>query len=241
MKSQNIFTHIYESVKRGRQLVEQGKISSEILNQIIDADPTPQKKFVGWMSTQWANNNINNIDTLRSTVEEWYEFAEKRRTASTDIYHYKTFNDLQAEVEELNQQGDLQSGREAEEDYEIIRDDSDLLIMVPHTHAASRKLGLSHFAFRDCGNGQKDSTWCVTYKAPDHFVRYYFKDKATIYFVKIRSQNLQKKLTRNGFGVESFVVAILVYENTNINIWDGLDHKLSDENTQKYLQIINLR
>ena len=94
-----------ESVKRGKELVEQGKLSQEDLESIVNADPTPQKKFVGWMATQWVNKAVTDIDDLRNTVEEFNSFLNKGKTKNKDIYAYKTFDDLKKEVRGLNETG----------------------------------------------------------------------------------------------------------------------------------------
>ena len=50
--------YILENVKLGRQYVLQGKLSEEDLKKIIEIDPTPTRKFVGWMAKQWINKTI---------------------------------------------------------------------------------------------------------------------------------------------------------------------------------------
>ena len=247
------FKHFFfiESIKQGKQLVQQGKLSPDVLANITNIDPTPQKKFVGWMSTQWANKQVSDIDELRNTIEEWNSFLSKGKTKNKDIYAYKIFSDLKKEVDHLNQTGEGLSVKDLESDYEVIRDDEELLVMVPHTHEASRKLGLSHFAFRDCEGGGKDSAWCTTYKAPDHFNGYYYKNNVTFYYVKVRSENLQQTLESEGYGTEFFVTAIAVLNEElqqkaeqaghhRMDAYDGLDKRFTGEKLNRYLSIIGL-
>jgi hypothetical protein len=248
----NFRTYFFaESVKQGKQLVQQGKISPEVLANITNVDPTPQKKFVGWMSTQWANNQVSDIDELRNTIEEWNSFLNKGKTKNKDIYSYKTFADLKAEVHHLNQTGEGISVKDLESDYEVVKDDQDLLVIVPHTHEASRKLGLSQFAFRDCEGGGKDSAWCTTYKAPNHFNDYYYKNNVTFYYVKVRSEELKNKLESSGYGSEYLVTAIAILDEEtsykasqkglpNMDAYDGLDRQFTGQKLTEYLQIIGL-
>jgi len=242
---------LIESVKQGKQLVQQGKISPEVLANITNIDTTPQKKFVGWMSTQWANKQVSDIDELRNTIEEWNSFLNKGKTKNKNIYAYKTFATLKAEVDHLNQSGEGISVKDLESDYEVIRDDEELLVMVPHTHEASRKLGLSHFAFRDCEGGGKDSAWCTTYKASNHFNDYYYKNNVTFYYVKVRSESLQQTLESEGYGAEFFVTAIAVLDEElqqkaaqaghhRMDAYDGLDKQFTGEKLNRYLSIIGL-
>ena len=161
--------YIIENVSQAKTYVGQGKLSEDELKQLIEIDPTPTRKYVGWMAKQWAAKTVTDIDDLRNTVEEYNTFLTKGKAKTKDINQFKSFEDLKKEVDAINKSGDAVSIKDLESDYETIIDNSDLLIMTPHTHEASRKLGLSQFAFRDCGDGKKDSAWCTTYKAPDHF------------------------------------------------------------------------
>lgn len=128
-----------------------------------------------------------------------------------------------------------------ESDYEIIVDNPDLLILSPHTHEASRKLGLSQFAFRDCEGG-KDSAWCTTYKAPDHFNDYYYQQGVTFYYVKIKSpkmmEELKKAFPKKWKNLE--VVALVVNPNGKIDGYDGLDKEISTKNVKIFTDIIGI-
>jgi len=240
-----------ESIKDGKLLVQQGKLSQDQLDSIISVDPTPQKKYVGWMSKQWVNRQVSDIDELRNTIEEWNSFLNKGKTKNKDIYAYKSFNDLKSEVHHLNQSGEGISVKDLESDYEVIRDDNELLVVVPHTHEASRKLGLSHFAYRDCEGGGKDSAWCTTYKAPNHFNDYYYKNNVTFYYVKVRSEELQSMLKSAGFGAEYFVTAVVVLPEElasravsagqhQMDAYDANDKQFTGSKLDEYLSIIGL-
>lgn len=129
-----------------------------------------------------------------------------------------------------------------ESDYETIVDTPDLLIISPHTHEASRKLGLSHFAFRDCEDGGKDSAWCTTYKAPDHFNDYYYKDGVTFYYIKVKSpqmiEQLKKAFPKKYKKLE--VVALVVYPDGKIDGYDGLDNEMSSKDIKTFTNIIGV-
>ena len=131
-----------------------------------------------------------------------------------DIFQFKSFADLKKEVDELNAMGS-ESKSELRDDYEIIMDDDKFLIAVPHTHEASRYLGLSKFQYRDCEGGGKDSAWCTTYKAPDHFNDYYFKQHITFYYIKLKNEAMIE-LAKAAFparGGAMVVTAVLVDKN----------------------------
>lgn len=244
---------LLESVKQAKQYISQGVLSQDEGNAIIQADPTPQKKFAGWMAKQWISKTVNNLDELRNTVEEYNVFLNKGKAKTNDIYKFKTFNDLKQEVDYLNETGEGSSSKDLESDYEVIRDDEDLLVIVPHTHESSRKLGLTQFAFRQCERREgKDSAWCTTYKSPEHWNDAYYSRGATLYYVRVNSNELQQKLNDAGYGPEFYVVAIVVFPpeleqelkalgKDTMDAYDGNDKQFIGNKLAKYLEIINLK
>lgn len=233
---------ILENVKQAKIYVDKGNISNDILNQLISIDPTPTRKYVGWMAKQWVLGNVDDIDTLRNTVEEFDTFLKRGRVQTKDINQFKTFQDLVDEVDSINQTGAGLSSKDLESDYEVVVDNSDLLIMSPHTHEASRKLGLSHFAYRECEDG-KDSAWCTTYKAPDHFNTYYFTQGVTFYYIKVRSEDMILDIVER-FGEEKgfalTVSAIAVLQDGQMDGYDGLDRQIKGQDLQDFLDIIGI-
>jgi hypothetical protein len=245
------FKVLKEQIARAEALVQKGILSKEDFDAIVSIDKTRTKKYVGWMTKQWTLDNVSDIDILRNTIEEFDSFVNRGKVKNKDIESYKTFNDLKKIVSDLNESGEGISVKDLESDYDVVKDDENLLIMCPHTHEASRKLGLSYFSFRDCGNDQKDSSWCTTYKAPDHFNDYYYARNVTFYYVKVKSEELIKRLEENGFGSEYTVVAVAVLDQetsekdskkgyANMDAYDGNDKQFKDEKLKKYLSIIGV-
>jgi len=240
---------ILENLKLAKQYADKGELSKEDLKLLINSDPTPQKKFVGWMAKMLIKNNAD-IDKLRSAVEEFNTLLNKGKTDTKDINDFKTLKDLESELDKINQSGGAVSSSDLENDYEVILDNKDLYIAVPHTHEASRKLGMSKFAYRDCedsegkSTGQKDSAWCTTYKAPDHFNDYYYKDNVTLYYIRIKSEAMMDKIKQSKVFKEPkekyAVVAFAVLEDGRIDAYDGLDKRLSPQMIKEYRNIIGL-
>lgn len=233
---------ILENVKQAKQYVESEKLSQDELNKLIEIDPTPTRKFVGWMAKQWVNRTVTDIDDLRNTIEEYNVFLEKGKAKTKDIYQLKSFQDLQSEVDQINKSGDNVSVRDLESDFDVIIDNSDLYIASPHTHEASRKLGLSAFSFRDCEGRGKDSSWCTTYKAPDHFNDYYYKNNVTFYYIKVKSQQMAESL-KQAFPnrwKNLMVIALAVLENGKMDGYDGLDKQISAKDVKTFTDIIGI-
>lgn len=234
--------YIVENVSQAKTYVGQGKLSEDELKQLIEIDPTPTRKYVGWMAKQWAAKTVTDIDDLRNTIEEYNTFLNKGKAKTKDINQFKSFEDLKKEVDAINKLGDAVSIKDLESDYETIIDNSDLLIMTPHTHEASRKLGLSQFAFRDCGDGKKDSAWCTTYKAPDHFNDYYYSHGVTFYYIKVKSEEMINKL-KKAFPKRwksLIVTALAVLPEGQIDGYDGLDKQISKKDIDTFINIIGI-
>ena len=232
---------ILENTKQAKQYVQQGKLTPEELKTFIELDPSPTRKYVGWMAKQFINGEAD-VDGLSSYVKQFDTLAGKNKTQTQDIYQLKSFKDLKSEVDDINASGGDKSTKDLESDFDVVIDNSDLYIASPHTHEASRKLGLSQFAFRDCGDGNKDSSWCTTYKAPNHFNDYYYKNNVTFYYIKVKSNDLIQKLK------EAFpsrwknlvVVALAILENGKIDGYDGLDKQIKKKDIKTFTNIIGI-
>jgi hypothetical protein len=233
---------IFENIKLAKQLVQQGKLSEEELQKLVSIDPTPNKKYVGWLAKVWIAEKPS-IDDMRNKIEEFNTLLNKGKTKTKDIFTFKTFQDLVTEVDEINERGTGLSVKELENDYEVVVDNENLYIAVPHTHEASRKLGLSAFAFRSCPEtGGKDSSWCTTYKAPDHFNDYYYNHGVTFYYIRVKSPKIIGTLKAT-FPVaykQLEVVALAVLPSGKIDGYDGLDKQMSTKVIEEFRKIIGI-
>jgi hypothetical protein len=233
---------LQESRKEAKELVVQGKLSPNDFEELVRIDPSQTKKYTGWLARQWIAKTVTDIDELRNKIEEYDAFVKSGKAKTKDIFQFKSFADLKKEVDELNAMGS-ESKSELRDDYEIIMDDDKFLIAVPHTHEASRYLGLSKFQYRDCEGGGKDSAWCTTYKAPDHFNDYYFKQHITFYYIKLKNEAMIE-LAKAAFparGGAMVVTAVLVDKNGKVSsCYDGTDSVMSGAEIAKFRKIIGI-
>lgn len=233
---------LQENRKVAKELVVQGKLSPEEFEQLQSIDPSTTKKYMGWMAKQWVAKNVTDIDELRNKIEEYDAFVTSGKAKTKDIFQFKSFQDLKKEVDELNASG-VESKSELRDDYEIVTDDDKVLIAVPHSHEASRYLGLSKFTYRDCEGGGKDSAWCTTYKAPDHFHNYYYKQGTTLYYIKVKNESIINALktafpSKKGAMV---VVALLVNKSGKLSDgYDGIDAQLNAKEISTFRQIVGI-
>lgn len=233
---------LQENRKVAKELVVQGKLSPEDFELLQTIDPSTTKKYMGWMAKQLVAKNVTDIDELRNKIEEYDAFVKSGKAKTKDIFQFKSFQDLKKEVDELNASG-VESKSELRDDYEIVTDDDKVLIAVPHSHEASRYLGLSKFTYRDCEGGGKDSAWCTTYKAPDHFHNYYYKQGTTLYYIKVKNESIINALktafpSKQGAMV---VVALLVNKSGKLsNGYDGIDAQLNAKEISTFRQIVGI-
>ena len=236
---------IQENRKQAKELVVQGKLSPTDFEELVRIDPSPTKKYTGWLARQWVNkttSGIQSIDNLRNTIEEYDAFITSGKAKTKDIYQFKSFVDLKKEVDELNAMGS-ESKSELRDDYEIVRDDDKLLIAVPHSHEASRYLGLSKFTYRDCEGGGKDSAWCTTYKAPDHFNGYYFRQGVTFYYIRVKDQGTMDDLEAAFPEKEGAMVVVALLVNNKGKLfdgYDGTDAQLNSKQIAKFRRIVQI-
>lgn len=217
-------------------------ITKEDFEAIVNADPTPTKKYVLWMTKQFVENNAD-LQNMRNKVEEFDLFLKRGRIQEKDINKYETYDDLAKLVDEINDRGS-RSNKELENDYEVEVDNEDLFIAIPHTHEASRKLGLKQFAYRAKAGEEvsNDSAWCTTFKNDTHFLDYYYNQKITFYYVLVRGENMQEELEKV-FGKkwkDKTRVAVCVYPDGNIEAYDAQDTKMSSEEIKKFRKIIKM-
>lgn len=234
-------TTILENLKQAKLYLQQGKLSQNDLTKLLTIDNTPTKKYMGWIAKTWIAEKPD-FDDLANTIEQYNILSDKNKIKEKDINKFKNFSDLKQAVDDANQTSG-QSRKELEDDYEVIIDNADLLIISPNTHEASRKLGLSKFAFRDCEGGEKDSAWCTTYKSPDHWNQYYYKNDVTFYYIRIISEKLQEKLKKD-FSEripQIYVTALALLPNGTVDGYDGLDKQLSQSEVTKFMDIIGIK
>ncbi len=96
---------------------------------------------------------------------------------------------------------------------------------------------------RDCEGGCKDSAWCTTYKAPDHFHNYYYKQGITFYYIRVKNESIIDALktafpSKQGAMV---VVALLVNKSGKLSDgYDGTDAQLSAKEIATFRQIVGI-
>ena len=235
-------TVLRENTKFAKLQVINGKLTSEEFKQLVVIDPSPTKKYVGWMAKQWIAKNVTDIAELRNKIEEYDAFFKSGKAKTKDVYQFTSFDDLKKEVGELNAIGS-ESNSELRDDYEVVMDTDRLYIAAPHTHEASIYLGFSKFQYRDCEDGTKDSVWCTTHKTPHEFSDYYFKQNYTIYYIRIIDELLIEKVkeTFPKRGGAMVVTAVLITKEGVVHSWyDGNNKTLTQSEITTFRALIGI-
>src|ERR1017187_4592189 len=135
---------LIENKKQAKQYLISGKLSQEQFDSLLNSDPSETKKYVGWMSKMFIGEEKPSIDDLRNTIEEYDTFLSKNKipNENKDINSFKSFEELKELVTKLNSTGSY-SIKELENEFDINVDNANLYIVSPHSHEASRKLGLT--------------------------------------------------------------------------------------------------
>lgn len=233
-------------------LLKNGSINEEVYQFILDIDPSEKKKYASWMGRMWVDAGGLDKDELRNKIEEFHVFMEKQKTTTKDINDFKTFQDLANEVDTINDQASGMSMKDLEMDFETIVNNEDMYVTVPHTHEASRKLGLTHYNMRHNSDNTMDCAWCTTYKNPDHFNDYYYKQMITFYYVRVKSARLINKLKATfgeglvNKGIPKYLaytcVAVVVKENDNVtDAYDALDNSMPKDDMKKWMEIMDFQ
>lgn len=186
---------INENKRQAKDYLKAGKISREdfdTLYKIFD-DEKVANKYIGWLCKIWINEKPD-FDMLRNTITELHAILSKGSTEVNDINAFKTIEDARAHIRKENESFNLINVKELQNDYEVIYDNEDLFMAVPHTHQASRYLGFKYFSDTRVDNDSDCAIWCITYKNSKHFNDYYFGEGITFYMTWFKSERMFNKL-----------------------------------------------
>lgn len=229
---------IAESKKQAQQFVDQGKLPKEDFDKIVSIDQTPTKKYVGWMAKQWISKNVNNIAALKTVVTKLDQLIAKNSKNLKPEYKdfsNKTFKQIKDAVEQAeNDDKATPSLKVKSKEYTTLLDNNDLIIVIPHSFEAAKKLGRSSFSYRECRGGGKDSAWCVT-----HDLDYWREhEDGVLYFVKIKSEKMLNALAKAGMPDEYSVMALKLIGVGNRITISGTDaeNAVDDEHSEQELK-----
>lgn len=228
-----------ESARYWRDVLQKELISPEEINQLKNLDPSPTKKYLDFLVKIWIKEKPD-LTELRNYLEEFSALTERNRVTGIDINTFQSYEDFKSFVDQENEKASA-TLEELENDYEVVRDDQDLFIAIPYTHAASRYLGLKYFAVRSGrSHGGDDCPWCTTFKTSTHFDSYFYSQGITFYYIKVRNEKMKEKLYKivNDHDLEH--VAMLQYPDGKVEAYDASDSSISQDTLNKFRKVVGL-
>lgn len=238
-----------EGEELSRRLIDMfvttGKVDMDTLKKIADIDPTGNKKYVPWLVKMYIKDKESfDFDHLISIIPEFDALVKSGyiEPQDRDINRFKSVQELIDVVNDANNRKSA-SVSSLSKDFEIVRDDEDFLIVVPHSHEASRKLGLKYFSNFERGDVEDDErndcTWCTTFKTSAHWNNYYNKQILTLYYILARNPDIAKKLKAR---VSPYAdkMAVVVYTDGRFELWDGdypKNKRMDSEQVKAYMDI----
>jgi hypothetical protein len=218
-------TILFENKKIAKQFLQSNKITQEEFNDIEKIDPTPTKKYMGWMSKVMSTEKPT-FDELRNAVTEFdnivkgpaklKELIDYKKTKGSiskqeedeilskiDIYKIKTFKELKELVDELMNIPSIKS-KEKEKKFEVHYNNDQIYMVEPSTWEATAKLCQSKFAIDDTdryGTPIKKSPWCTGANEMSNWINYVYSKQWTFYYALAHGDKIREELI-NTFGKE---------------------------------------
>lgn len=173
------------------------KIDDETFDTLIRLDPTfnENKNSVGtygkWILNLYNKGNLKEEDFYKVTDYLTDFEANKKNFKNKDIGQFKTLPDLSRALRdvvpaELSHRQQVRQNQKARKNADLgneaslVYEDSKWEVWVPHTYAASCKLG-------------EGSSWCTATTESDHYYNYYKNYYGGEYYININKSNPDEK------------------------------------------------
>jgi len=148
--------------------------NDEVIDQLSQADPSGNNKYLDWMTKQVVKNSQTTSEVI--PVVKAFDQAEgriRKQKFSFDINSYKTIGDVEEMMSKLKRR-EAPSKREIKGLGELVYDGDDVYVIAPRNYEGSCKFGAG-------------SKWCVAMETTDNYWNNYTKSNM-FYFVT--SKNL---------------------------------------------------
>jgi hypothetical protein len=179
-KSVNSF--INESLSTARtRFLDTEKVTEEEFEEALGFDLSTNKKYIEKILDFYLkgkNEYEESIQQIGVTIKRFDTLVNRNKIAKTDINYFKTYKSLRnavedAEVEEVEQEAtDLKSG-----DFMVIKDNKDLLVVVPQSHEASQEWG-------------NDTKWCTTSSSDTYWKDYTLNKEINLFYIMVKNISL---------------------------------------------------
>lgn len=179
-KNESLFINESLSTARSRFL-ETEKVTEDEFEEALGYDLSTNKKYIEKILDLYVKGqeeDEESIQQIGALIKRFDTLVSRNKISKTDINYYKTYKSLKtsvedAEVEEVEQEAtDLKSG-----DFMVIKDNKDLLIVVPQSHEASKEWG-------------NDTKWCTTSSSDTYWKDYTLNREINLFYIMVKNISL---------------------------------------------------
>lgn len=211
-KDFNLITESLSSAKK--TFVQTNKISNDVFISLVNIDTSKQKKYLDMICSYYLEGI--SIEVIKEYINLFDVLTSKNIIKQKDINKYSTFSSLEIDVNKSKvQKSNNEIKNIKKQEVDVILDNSELLIVIPRSHASS------------CiyGSGTK---WCTTSKDDNTEWNKYNRYDITLYYI------YDKKISEYD---TMYKVAVAVYPDGKKECFDALDDELNFEYILKYFKL----
>ena len=205
-----------ESLSSARaRYLDTEKVSQQVFDKMVGADPSSKKKYVEWMLQQYVLDP-NSFDTIIQNIRQFDSFVEKKQIQNADIVSYGDLAALEAAVQEVVLKGPTKTQKRKSSEKEIKRDkvsvysDENIEVIVPQSHEQSCLYGAG-------------TKWCTTEKSPVKWDDHDNNPNIKLYYVIDKKNNAKW--------------AVLVTKKGDKQVYDAKDTLISFDSMVRQLDI----
>ena len=178
----NVNSFINESLSTAiTRFLDTEKVTEEEFEEALSFDLSTNKKYVEKILDLYLkgkDDEDESIQQIGSLIKHFDTLVNRNKIAKTDINYFKTYKSLRnvvedAKDEEVEQEAtDLKSG-----DFMVIKDNKDLLVVVPQSHEASKEWG-------------NDTKWCTTSSSDTNWKDYTLNREINLFYIMVKNVSL---------------------------------------------------
>jgi len=187
--AEDIFMNAISEGKRQviKAYVETEKMSQEVLDQLLEKDPTPQNKYIDWMAKMYVKGGFTELEQY-DVINDFNNLLNNNRLEASekDIQKYKSPEEVFDVVQKYSDTTSKSQEKKKmkEEEVEKVFENDKVLVVKPKSTRASCQYGAG-------------SQWCTASTGSYNYFRSYYLDRmVNLYYIlpKIRMRKNYEKM-----------------------------------------------
>jgi len=187
LKLKTILTEVLEEslTSAKKKFLDTKLIDQATFDKLKAFDPTPTFKYLEKIIEFYLESNPSNLEQV---FKDYHHLHTKNQVKTRDVNKFKTFSDMSAEVESVNQTYSKKTDIKIKsKDAEVVFENDKWLVIIPRTFEASCKYG----------SGTK---WCTTMAGGEHY-RKYARREITLYYIISKTNPDDREFGKMGVAV----------------------------------------